>query len=80
VNAMFWKPFDVRFDTLLRRYKMHKELMDLEMRVASHSEAMEVSSKFDEMIRNVEEQCEERNEHVREMEREEIGKPLFFIH
>jgi len=77
---MFWRPFDVRFDTLLMRYKEHKELIDLEMRVASQSEAIEVSLKFDEVIRNAEQQCEERNEHVRELESEEIGKLLFFIY
>ena len=77
---MFWKPFDVRFDILLTRYKEHNELIDLEMRVASHSEAMEVSLKLDEVIRNAEQQCEERNERVRELEHEDIGKSLLFTH
>jgi hypothetical protein len=74
VNSMLWKPFDVRFDALLTRYKEHKELVDLEMRVASHAEAMKISSKFDDMIQNAEHQWEEQNEHARQMEREGMGK------
>ena len=78
MNSLFWKPFDVRFDALLKRYKEHQELIDLEMRVASHSEAMDVSSRFDDMILRSENQWDEQDKQAREMECEEIGKPSIF--
>jgi hypothetical protein len=74
VNSIIWKPFDVRFGTLLRRYKAHQEIFELEMRVASHSEVMEVSSKFEDIIKKVEHQSGEHDEYTREMEAKEIGK------
>lgn len=75
VNSLLWKPFDIKFDTLLRRYKEHRELMDLEMRATSHTEAMEASAKLDDMIARIEHQWEEQDERAKDMEWKEIGMP-----
>jgi hypothetical protein len=73
VHSLNWQPFDVRYDVLLRRWKEHRELMDLEMRVSSQMEQIEASRKLEEMLRRIEQRWGGQNEVTEKWARKEMG-------
>lgn len=73
---MNWKTFDVRYDNLLKRWKEHQELIDLEMAVSSRVEQLDSAAKLDEMLLKVEREWGAHNEHTEEIEARIIGKCL----
>ncbi|KAI0376424.1 hypothetical protein F5Y04DRAFT_209945 [Hypomontagnella monticulosa] len=50
IYSSLWKPFNHRFDTLLQRWKEHKEIIDLELHVAAASKQLRLTTKLDEKL------------------------------
>jgi len=59
---------------MLRRWKDHKYLIELEMTVSSQIGSMVLLSKLQEMVDVIEKQCHTQNEFTEESEREQIGE------
>jgi hypothetical protein len=72
--SILWKPFDDRFDHVLGRFKEHREVMDLEMRVDSHAKVMKVVQKMDAMLWSAEHQTKGMEEIERQQQHLTIGK------
>ena len=73
-NSLNWKTFDVRYDELLKRWDEHKEAMDIEMRVSSHIEQMQSTTRLEGMLRRIEEIWGNTNEHTAALESKAIGR------
>lgn len=68
----FWKPFDVRFDTLLKRWDEHKTIVELELSFAASISHFRMNTVVEEKLRGIEQgsidEKEQRTQH--EMKRE----------
>jgi len=74
IHSLYWKPFDKRYDDLLKRWQEHKDVMDHEMSVSSKIEAMNLSLNLQKTIDAIEQQWTGQNEHTKEKERILISK------
>ena len=76
-DAINWKPFDVRYDALLKRWREHTECMDIEMRLSANVEQMHSSQRLEEMLHELEKSQSARSQKAAESESEHIGQFSF---
>lgn len=51
ISPLFTHPFNVRFETLLKRWTEHQQLVELEIALMSNSQQIDVSERIEEMLR-----------------------------
>lgn len=69
-----WQPFDNRFGAILARLREHRELMELEMSVSSHTQVSRISEKINSMLETAQTQAQTQGQLEKRQEQVEIGK------
>jgi hypothetical protein len=70
--SSLWRPFDLRFDTLLKRWNEHKELIELELKVSAHIEIRNTNTILEEKLKRIEEG------YVQDRREPDSGELLFY--
>jgi len=72
--TMIWQPFDTRFAVILKRFKEHRDLIELEVNASSHAHLVKVAHQVDAMLKDVQSQSTIQDETIRKQNRIAIGK------
>ncbi|KAF4500985.1 monophenol monooxygenase (tyrosinase) [Fusarium agapanthi] len=51
--STIWRPFDIRYDDLIQRWKDHREIFELEMSITANIQQFETGDRVDELLKRV---------------------------
>jgi hypothetical protein len=73
IDAVNWKPFDIRYDALLRRWEKHTECMEIEMRLSTNVDHMNNSDQLEDMLVELEKLRAFQDRQTTELRSGELG-------
>ncbi|KAF5608591.1 NACHT domain protein [Fusarium subglutinans] len=51
--STIWRPFNIRYDDLIKRWKDHREIFELEMSITANFQQFETGDRVDELLKRV---------------------------
>ncbi|KAF5672847.1 NACHT domain-containing protein [Fusarium circinatum] len=71
-----WRPFDIRYDDLLQRWKDHREIFELEMSITANIQQFEIGDRVDELLKRVDGDWGAKTTYTRDLKELDIDSLL----